>query len=56
VPDVVPDTARRLDDLLAEVKHADEAIAEARAGAVHAGDPDPYRTPAEEPDEGTPAS
>ena len=49
VPDAVPETARRLDDLLAEARHADEAIAEAREGAAYAGDPDPYRTPADEP-------
>ena len=49
VPDAVPDSARRLDDLLAEARHADEAIAQARAGAQYAGDPDPYRT-TDEPD------
>jgi ribosome-binding factor A len=56
VPDAVPDTARRLDDLLAEAKHADEAIAEARAGAQYAGDPDPYRTAGADDDEAVAAA
>lgn len=50
VADAVPDSARRLDDLLAEVRTADEAIAEARANAEYAGDPDPYRTADDEAD------
>lgn len=44
VPDAVPDTARRLDALLAEARSADEHLAAARAGASYAGDPDPYRS------------
>jgi ribosome-binding factor A len=48
--DTVPDTARTIEDLVAKAKEADEQVAAARAGAEHAGDPDPYRKPAE-PDE-----
>lgn len=53
VPDSVPDQARRLDDLLAEARDADAGLAEVRAGASYAGDPDPYRSsdPADEPTE-----
>jgi|SRR5215469_4135354 len=45
--DTVPDTARTIEDLVAKAKAADEKVATARAGAEHAGDPDPYRKPAE---------
>jgi ribosome-binding factor A len=50
VADVLPDSARRIDDLVARAKEADEQLARSREGAVPAGDPDPYRKPAE-PDE-----
>src|SRR5262245_20515965 len=45
--DTIPDTARSIEDLVARAKAADEEVAAARAGAEHAGDPDPYRKPAE---------
>ncbi len=45
--DKVPDTARNIEDLVARAREADAAVAAARAGAVPAGDPDPYRTPPE---------
>jgi ribosome-binding factor A len=51
VADVLPDTARRIDDLVARAKEADEQLARSREGAVPAGDPDPYRKPAEPDDE-----
>jgi ribosome-binding factor A len=44
--DKVPDTARNIEDLVARAREADAAVAAARAGAVPAGDPDPYRSPA----------
>jgi ribosome-binding factor A len=44
--DTVPDTARSIEDLVAKARAADEQVAAARAGAVPAGDPDPYRKPA----------
>jgi ribosome-binding factor A len=47
VPDVLPDNARRIDDLVAAARQADAELARAREGAQWAGDPDPYRTPAE---------
>jgi ribosome-binding factor A len=43
--DTVPDTARAIEDLVARAKAEDERVAAARAGAEHAGDPDPYRKP-----------
>jgi ribosome-binding factor A len=49
--DTVPDTARAIEDLVARAREADEQVAAARVGAEPAGDPDPYRKPAE-PDAG----
>jgi ribosome-binding factor A len=43
--DTVPDTARTIENLVAKARAADAAVAAARDGAVHAGDPDPYRVP-----------
>jgi ribosome-binding factor A len=43
--DTVPDTARTIEDLVTRARAADAAVAAARDGAVHAGDPDPYRVP-----------
>jgi ribosome-binding factor A len=45
--DKVPDTAKNIEDLVARARLADAEVAAARAGAVPAGDPDPYRTPGE---------
>jgi ribosome-binding factor A len=50
VADIVPDTARELDAAIERVKHADAELAHLREGASYAGEPDPYRKPAE-PDE-----
>jgi ribosome-binding factor A len=49
--DTVPDTARNIEDLVARARAADAAVAAARAGAVPAGDPDPYRTPGDDSDD-----
>ena len=52
VPDVVPDEARRMEELLARTRESDAELARRAAGAQPAGDPDPYRhrdDPAEEP-------
>jgi ribosome-binding factor A len=46
VADVVPDTARELEEALERVRHADAELARAREGAQYAGDADPYRKPA----------
>jgi ribosome-binding factor A len=48
VEDVLPDNARRIDDLVAAAKSADAELARTREGAEWAGDPDPYRKPAED--------
>ena len=50
--DTIPDTARSIEDLVARAKEEDERVAAARAGAEPAGDPDPYRKPAEPDDDG----
>jgi ribosome-binding factor A len=42
-PDTVPENARNIEELVARARVADAAVAEARVGAVPAGDPDPYR-------------
>ena len=48
VPDVLPDSARRIDDLVAAARQADAELARTREGAEWAGDPDPYRKPADD--------
>ncbi|MCG8916312.1 30S ribosome-binding factor RbfA [Actinokineospora sp. PR83] len=45
VPDQVPDVARGIDDLLAKARAADAEVAARASGAVHAGEPDPYKPP-----------
>src|ERR1700735_3722575 len=50
-PDVLPDGARRIDDLVAAARQADEELAQAREGATWAGDPDPEQKPAGDADE-----
>src|SRR6202451_71058 len=51
VADMIPDTAKRIEDLLSRARTADEELARSRDGAVYAGDPDPYRKPADDSDE-----
>jgi ribosome-binding factor A len=51
VADVVPETARELDEALARARSADAELARARQGATYAGDADPYRHPAEPADD-----
>jgi ribosome-binding factor A len=48
--DTIPEAAANIEDLVARARAADAAVAAARDGAVHAGDPDPYRTPDESDD------
>ena len=43
--DTVPDGARAIEGLVVKARAADQALAQARVGASHAGDPDPYRPP-----------
>jgi ribosome-binding factor A len=51
VQDTLPDGARHLEELVARARAADEALAQAREGAQPAGDPDPYRAPADAEDD-----
>jgi ribosome-binding factor A len=51
VADVLPDSAKRIEDLVVQALHADAELARSREGAQHAGDPDPYRKPAEDDDD-----
>src|SRR5580700_5153047 len=51
VADVIPAEAKRIEDLVTLARTADEELARSRDGADYAGDPDPYRKPAEESDE-----
>ena len=51
VADALPDTAQRVEDLVTQAKHADAELARSRQGAQYAGDPDPYRKPAEAADD-----
>lgn len=50
VADTVPADARRLEELLEQAKDADAEVARLASNAAHAGDPDPYREPADEAD------
>jgi ribosome-binding factor A len=47
VRDTLPEGAQHMEELVAQARAADEALAQAREGARPAGDPDPYRVPAE---------
>jgi ribosome-binding factor A len=51
VADIVPDTARELEEALERARYADAELARAREGAQYAGEPDPYRRPNEDDDE-----
>jgi ribosome-binding factor A len=51
VADALPDSARRIDDLVTAARQADAELARAREGAEYAGDPDPYRKPADDEDD-----
>ena len=45
IADVVPETAGRLEELLAEARAADARVQEMASSAAPAGDADPYRAP-----------
>lgn len=51
VPDVVPETARQIEDLLTAAKDSDAKVAEQAAGAAFAGEADPYKRPEDQDDE-----
>jgi ribosome-binding factor A len=48
VSDAVPETARHIDELVAAARASDEELARRAAGAVPAGEADPYRHPRDE--------
>jgi ribosome-binding factor A len=52
IPDVVPESARQLDEALAAARELDAKVAQVREGAAYAGDSDPYKH--DEPDEDEP--
>lgn len=52
IADVVPETAGRLEELLAQAREEDARVQEIAAAALPAGDPDPYRVPRADDDEG----
>jgi ribosome-binding factor A len=47
IHDALPDTARHIDELLAQARESDAAVAASAAGATYAGEVDPYRKPHE---------
>jgi ribosome-binding factor A len=53
IPDVVPESARQLDEALAAAREVDARVAQAAEGATYAGEPDPYKRdePEDEPEE-----
>ena len=48
VADAVPENAQRIEDLVASARQKDAELARTREGAQWAGDPDPYKKPADE--------
>jgi len=51
VADAVPETAAHIEELLAKVAAADAEVHRAAAGAVYAGEADPYKAPRAEVDD-----
>jgi ribosome-binding factor A len=51
VADVLPENAKRMEGLVDQVLQADAELARNREGAAYAGDPDPYKRPAESADD-----
>jgi ribosome-binding factor A len=49
--DKLPEDAKSIEDLVERARQADADLAASRTGAVHAGDPDPYRKPGEQDEE-----
>src|SRR4051794_39579836 len=48
--DAVPENAAHIEELLREARERDDEVAQLAAGAGYAGDPDPYKKPADEDD------
>jgi ribosome-binding factor A len=49
LPDAMPEQSGHIEQLLEAVSQADAKLADLAQGAAFAGDPDPYRAPAEDP-------
>ena len=47
IHDALPETARHLDEVLAQARAADAAVAQSAATATYAGEADPYKHPRE---------
>jgi ribosome-binding factor A len=52
IHDALPETARHIDDLLAQARESDARVAASAMGAAYAGEPDPYKKPRSPEDEG----
>ena len=48
IADALPENAQRIDELVAAARQKDEELARASEGAQWAGDPDPYKKPADD--------
>ena len=48
IADVLPEDAQRIEELVAAARARDAELARAREGAQWAGDPDPYKKPADD--------
>ena len=48
IADALPEDAQRIDELVAAARERDEELARASQGAQWAGDPDPYKKPADD--------
>ncbi len=55
VADAVPESARHIDALLRVARERDASLAQGAAGAVYAGEPDPYRREEDQPEQSAPA-
>jgi ribosome-binding factor A len=51
VPDALPEGAAHLEDVLVATRAADAELARSREGATYAGEPDPYKKPADADDD-----
>ena len=49
--DAVPENARHIEELLAQVRESDAAVAASAAGKTYAGEADPYKKPHEDDEE-----
>jgi ribosome-binding factor A len=48
LPDEIPETARHLDEVLAQARASDAEVEAARQGKAYAGEADPYKKPHED--------